>query len=125
MNQWRLKSARKCRKNPYFSSLKRTTFLNQFFLMYRCTSKPSDSKSISVFMHKHYWFNSSKGAISDRKGVHPCRVDDYEKSLDKIVFEHLSDFVFRRTVDVFSIPDVFLLYGNLGFTLFTLLSFLE
>ena len=61
---------------------------------------------------------TSKGVISEYKGVLHCQGYDYEEFPDEIMEEPLSEPFFTRRMKMLSRPDGFMLYGKLGVDFF-------
>ena len=75
--------------------------------------------SNGFYAYKSYFSNEFNGAISEYKGVLLCEVYDYEEFPDKIMEVPLSEPFFRRSMEMLSRPDGFMLYGKLGVDFFS------
>ena len=71
-----------------------------------------------LYAHKSYISNNFKAAISEYKGVLHCEGYEYEQDPEDIS-NPLPDPFFTRRMKLLSIPDGFMLYGNLGIDFFS------
>ena len=76
-------------------------------------------KSNGLYVHKSCNSNNFKGAISEYKGVLHCEGYDYEEFPNEIMEAPLAEPFFTRRMKMFSRPDGFMLYGNLGVDFFS------
>ena len=75
--------------------------------------------SDGLYAHKSYFSNNFKGAIFEYKGALHCEVYEYEDFPDEIMEAPFSEPFFTSRKKMFSRPDGFMLYGNLGVDFFS------
>ena len=75
--------------------------------------------SNGLYAHKSYISNNFKGAISEYKGVLHCEGYDFEANPEDAMDNPLEDPFFSRRMKMFSRPDGFKLYGEVGVDFFT------
>ena len=75
--------------------------------------------SNGLYAHKSYISNNFKGAISEYKGVLHCEGYDFKANPEDAMDNPLEDPFFSRRMKMFSRPDGFMLYGEVGVDFFT------
>ena len=78
--------------------------------------------SNGLYAHKSYISKNFNGAISGNMGVLHCEGYDYEELPDEIMEAPLWELFFTRRMKMLSIPDGYMLFGNLGVVFCPLLN---